>query len=80
MSTFLDDTFRGKRLVNDLRATTTDDSDTVVAAIVLLQTRPETIEIVNIAVPENCQGRGIGRKLINFAIHKAREQNTKTIE
>ncbi|CAM4480264.1 N-acetyltransferase [Paenibacillus phoenicis] len=56
------------------------DRDKVIAVIVLLQTRPGTLEIVNIAVREDFQGRGIGKKLIHFAIDKAREQNVKTIE
>ena len=57
-----------------------DEREQIIAVIVLLQTRPGTLEIVNIAVREDFQGRGIGKKLIHFAIDKAREQNAKTIE
>jgi Acetyltransferase (GNAT) family. len=57
-----------------------DDSDTVMGAMVLLNTRPATVEIVNIAVREDFQGKGIGKQLINFAIEKARKQKAKTIE
>jgi N-acetylglutamate synthase-like GNAT family acetyltransferase len=36
-------------------------SGNIVAVYVLLPTRPETVEIVNIAVNENHQGKGIGK-------------------
>jgi len=57
-----------------------DGSDNVVGTMVLLHTRPATVEIVNIAVRKDCQGRGIGKQLICFAIQKAKEQKAKTIE
>lgn len=57
-----------------------NEREQVIAVIVLLPTRPGTLEIVNIAVREAFQGRGIGKKLIYFAMDKAREQNVKTIE
>ncbi|MDU0330801.1 GNAT family N-acetyltransferase [Paenibacillus sp. 3LSP] len=57
-----------------------DEREQIVAVIVLLPTRPGTLEIVNIAVREAFQGRGIGKKLIQFALDQAREKNAKTIE
>lgn len=57
-----------------------DEREQIIAVIVLLQTRPGTLEIVNIAVREAFQGRGIGKKLIQFAMDQAREKNAKTIE
>lgn len=55
-------------------------NDEVIGVIVLIRTRPETIEIVNVAVHEDHQNKGIGKQLVLFAIDKAREQNMKTIE
>lgn len=52
----------------------------IIAVYVLLPTRPETVEIVNIAVCENLQGKGIGKQLVNHAIENAKLQGFKTIE
>ena len=40
----------------------------------------DTIEIINIAVKEKYQGKGIGKELILKAIEKARELKYKIIE
>ncbi|ADC51371.1 YvbK [Alkalihalophilus pseudofirmus OF4] len=48
--------------------------------MVLLPTRPDTVELVNVAVCNNMQGRGIGRKLVEFAVDSAKKQGFKTIE
>ena len=34
--------------------------DNIIGVYVLLRTRPETVELVNVAVDENHQGKGIG--------------------
>ena len=47
---------------------------------VLLPTRPETIELVNVAVAEERHGQGIGKQLVMDAVKVAREQGYKTIE
>ncbi|NOV03842.1 GNAT family N-acetyltransferase [Paenibacillus planticolens] len=47
---------------------------------VLLPTRPETVELVNIAVVEEMQGRGIGKQLVLHAIQTAKTRGYKTIE
>ncbi|WOZ39942.1 GNAT family N-acetyltransferase [Paenibacillus polymyxa] len=52
----------------------------IVGVYVLLPTRPETIEVVNIAVSEVMQGKGIGRQLVTHAIETARIQGYKTLE
>lgn len=52
----------------------------IVGVMVLLDTRPGTIEIVNIAVAEDWQGRGIGTALIQHAIFEGRQQGTGTLE
>ncbi|WP_218618656.1 GNAT family N-acetyltransferase [Paenibacillus sp. P3E] len=55
-------------------------NEEIIGVLVLIRTRPETIEIVNIAVQEDYQGIGIGKKLIVYSIDKAREEKAKTIE
>ncbi|MCR8842125.1 GNAT family N-acetyltransferase [Paenibacillus sp. SC116] len=52
----------------------------IVAVYVLLPTRPETIELVNVAVREDLHGQGIGKQIVNHAIEQARMQGYKTIE
>lgn len=52
----------------------------IVGVYVLLPTRPETIEVVNIAVAEVMHGKGIGRQLVTHAIETARSQGYKTLE
>ncbi|MEC2309748.1 GNAT family N-acetyltransferase [Bacillus atrophaeus] len=47
---------------------------------VLLKTRPQTVEIVNIAVKESMQNKGIGKQLVHDAIEKARGWGADTIE
>lgn len=54
--------------------------DRVVGVYVLLSTRPEMIELVNVAVAEQEQGKGIGQQLVNHAIITAQSQGFKTIE
>ncbi|MBT2713195.1 GNAT family N-acetyltransferase [Pseudomonas sp. ISL-88] len=55
-------------------------SDELAGIYVLLKTRPQTIEIVNIAVKESLQNRGFGKKLVKDAIEKARQSGADTIE
>lgn len=55
------------------------NSDTV-GALVLLKTRPKTMEIMNISVYEEYQNKGIGRQLIMRAIDFAKESKIKTLE
>jgi ribosomal protein S18 acetylase RimI-like enzyme len=52
----------------------------IVGVYVLLPTRPETIELVNVAVAEELHGRGIGKQLVVDAVKVAREKGYKTIE
>lgn len=51
-----------------------------VGVYVLLLTRPETIELVNVAVDESQQGIGIGKQLVLDAIKVAKAKGMKTIE
>jgi len=50
-----------------------------IGVVVLKAIHPETVEIVNIAVREDFQGKGIGKKLIQYAIDKAKDQKAKTL-
>ncbi|OXM84493.1 GNAT family N-acetyltransferase [Paenibacillus rigui] len=53
---------------------------TLVAVYVLLPTRPDTVELVNIAVSEGHQGKGLGKQLVQHAIAEGRRQGYKTME
>lgn len=44
----------------------------VVGVYVLLEISPNTVEIMNVAVSEEMQGKGLGKKLILDAIEKAK--------
>ena len=48
--------------------------------MVLIPTRPDTLELVNIAVSEAHRGKGYAQQLIAFAFEKAKEQGIKTVE
>lgn len=52
----------------------------IIGVYVLLPTRPNTVELVNIAVAEEHHGRGIGKKLVMDAIQTAKAKGYKTIE
>jgi GNAT superfamily N-acetyltransferase len=52
----------------------------IVGVYVLLQTRPKTVELVNVAVVEELHGRGIGKQLVMDAIQVAKTNGYKTIE
>ncbi|MFC5528345.1 GNAT family N-acetyltransferase [Cohnella yongneupensis] len=55
-------------------------NEELIGEFVLIQTNPDTYEIVNIAVQEEYQGRGIGKKLIQKAIEEAEKLGAKSIE
>jgi ribosomal protein S18 acetylase RimI-like enzyme len=52
----------------------------IVGVYVLLPTRPETVELVNLSVANNHQGKGIGKQLVLDAIQTAKSIGYKTIE
>jgi ribosomal protein S18 acetylase RimI-like enzyme len=52
----------------------------IVGALLLLKTRPGTMEIMNVSVYEEYQNKGVGRQLINKAIQFARGSGIKTLE
>jgi len=51
-----------------------------VGVYVIVDTRPQTVELVNVAVAEPEQGKGIGKRLVQHAIETARTLGYKTIE
>lgn len=51
-----------------------------VGVFVLLKISSDTIELINIAVDEKYQGRGIGKTLVKDAIQKAKDMGYKKIE
>lgn len=57
-----------------------EEKEEIVGVFVLLPTRPETVELVNIAIAEKHQGKGFGKALTKEAIIKAKEQGYKVIE
>ena len=52
----------------------------VVGVYVLLETRPKTMEIMNIAVVEYMQGKGIGKKLLKHAVETAKGYGMSKLE
>lgn len=52
----------------------------VIGVYVLVPIRPDTVELVNIAVSEDYQGRGIGKRLVMDAIQRAKMSGYKTID
>lgn len=57
-----------------------ENEEQTIGVYVLLPTRPQTVEIVNVAVAEDHQGKGIGKLLVSHAICVAKTQGYKTIE
>ncbi len=55
------------------------DAQTV-GVYVLIDTRPQTVELVNVAVAEAERGQGIGKRLVCHAIDTARSMGCRTVE
>ncbi len=51
-----------------------------IGVYVLIKTRPQTLELVNVAVKASLHGQGIGRKLVMHAIETAKQNGCKTLE
>lgn len=52
----------------------------LVGVYVLLPTRPFTIELINIAITEDYQGKGYGKQMLQHAIDISRGSGYKTLE
>ncbi|MFD3446049.1 GNAT family N-acetyltransferase [Microbacteriaceae bacterium 4G12] len=59
---------------------TAKQEEQIIGAYVLLETRPKTMEIVNIAVISEHQGKGIGKQLIAHALEVAKHSGMHTVE
>ncbi|SFI43301.1 Acetyltransferase (GNAT) family protein [Tindallia magadiensis] len=52
----------------------------VVGEYVLINTRPETVEVINIAIKEEYQRKGLGKLLLKDAISRASMDGAKVLE
>lgn len=57
-----------------------ESDNQIIGVYVLLPTRPETVELVNIAVVETQRGKGLGKQLVMNAIQTAKSRGYRTIE
>ncbi len=57
-----------------------EDDGQIIGSYVLLPIRPETVELVNIAVIETLHGKGLGKQLVMNAIEVAKSNGYRTIE
>lgn len=55
-------------------------NDDTVGVILVMPTKANTIEVMNLAVKEEFQNKGIGKKLLLFVIDEIKKTDTKTIE
>jgi GNAT superfamily N-acetyltransferase len=53
--------------------------DQVIGVFVILQTGPRTLEIMNVTIEPEWQGRGIGKRLIKAAIEEARVRGARRL-
>ncbi|WP_207636857.1 GNAT family N-acetyltransferase [[Clostridium] dakarense] len=54
--------------------------ENIVGVYVLIDTRPLTMELVNIAVDEKHQNNGIAKKMIKDAINRCKDKKIKVLE
>lgn len=52
----------------------------IVGVIAIIPTRPETVEIVNLAVHEDYRGQGIAQELLNYILNEAKRSHYRTVE
>ncbi|WP_312096032.1 GNAT family N-acetyltransferase [Niallia sp.] len=57
-----------------------EEKDQVIGVYVLLPTKEESIELVNLAVAEIYQGKGLGKKLVMHAVEEARKLGYKEMD
>lgn len=52
----------------------------IIGVYVFIDTRPQTVELVNVAVVEEEHGKGFGKQLVRHSVETARSMGYKTIE
>ena len=52
----------------------------LLGVILMLDTHPKTLEIVNVAVAESVQNQGFGEQLIRFAVDWAQQKSYSSVE
>lgn len=57
-----------------------EEEGRIIGVYVLITTRPETAELVNVSIQEDHQGKGLGKLLIQHSIATAKSKKFKTIE
>jgi len=55
------------------------DGETV-GVVLIMETKPQTIEVMNLAVKEKFQNKGIGKQLLLFVINEIKRGDAKRIE
>ena len=56
------------------------ESEEIIGVYVLKETTRETVEIMNIAIKESCQRRGLGKQLLTHAIGEATNKGYAEVE
>ena len=51
-----------------------------VGVVLIMETKPSTMEVMNLAVKEELQNNGIGKQLLLYVIEEIKKGDTKTIE
>ncbi|WP_047981762.1 GNAT family N-acetyltransferase [Ornithinibacillus contaminans] len=69
-----------KKYVNAGECFVAESKQQIVGIYVLFPTKPDTIELVNVAVVEDLHGSGIGKQLVMHAIKQAKIMGYKTLE
>lgn len=57
-----------------------EENDEIIGTYVIVKLNDETTEIKNVAVREDMQGRGIGKKLLLDALRTAKANGSSTVE
>lgn len=57
-----------------------EEKDEIIGTYVIVKLNDETTEIKNVAVREDMQGRGIGKKLLHDALRTAKASGSTTVE
>ncbi|MFW6288043.1 MAG: GNAT family N-acetyltransferase [bacterium] len=69
-----------KSYLNKGTCYTADINGETVGVVLIMETKAYTIEVMNLAVKEEFQNKGIGKKLLLYAIEEIKKGDTKTIE